>query len=216
MNWEYDKAYERHPIHTGVAVFADGSMLKTHDIYNPLPKFMKEADLIFTDPPWNQGNLRSFYTKADMTYTPFNLYDDFYTILFKRIAEINPKVCYIEVGKDHLANFIIKMRELYKYVTFYNSSYYHRKDNICYVVRGSNNAAKPKLDFMDEENIIEWICANEEYTCIGDLCMGRGLVAINAFKNGHKFVGTELNHKRLSVTIESLVTLGAKYNIKND
>ena len=57
---------------------------------------------------------------------------------------------------------------------------------------------------MDEENIIEWICENEEFECIGDLCMGKGLVGINAHKNGKRFVGTELNHKRLSVLLEKI------------
>ena len=96
------------------------------------------------------------------------------------------------------------MRKQYKYVTFYNSSYYHDKNKICYIVRGSKNFRKPRLDYMDEENIIEWICANEDYECIGDLCIGRGLVAVNAYKNNKRFVGTELNHKRLSVLVEKI------------
>ena len=41
---------------------------------------------------------------------------------------------------------------------------------------------------------------------IGDLCMGRGLVGVNAYKNGKRFVGTELNHKRLAVLLERIVT----------
>jgi uncharacterized protein (DUF2344 family) len=45
---------------------------------------------------------------------------------------------------------------------------------------------------------------NEEYNVIGDLCMGRGLVGLNAYRNGKRFVGTELNHKRLSVLIEKV------------
>ena len=55
---------------------------------------------------------------------------------------------------------------------------------------------------MDEEDAISYICENEDYTSIGDLCMGRGLVAINAYRNNKKFVGTELNYKRLSVPIK--------------
>ena len=60
---------------------------------------------------------------------------------------------------------------------------------------------------MDEEDIIEWVCANEEYECIGDLCMGQGLVGVNAYKNGKRFVGIDLNHKRLSVLIERIKKL---------
>ena len=36
--------------------------------------------------------------------------------------------------------------------------------------------------------------------------MGRGLVGVNAYKNGKRFVGTELNHKRLAVLLERIVT----------
>ena len=137
-------------------------------------------------------------------------------MLFQRIEQINPNVCYVEVGKESLADFVYKMRSLYKHVTFYNSSYYHKAVNLCYIVRGSIKASRPRLDGKDEEDIIEWICANEKYSCIGDLCMGRGLVAVNAFKNGHKFVGTELNHKRLSVALKNLVDMGAEYKIEEE
>lgn len=209
--WNYGNAYKRHPIADNeIVVFDNGSKIKVHDIFDPLPEFMKEADLIFVDPPWNLGNLNSFYTKADRddykdSFIPF------YKRLFECIAEINPRTCYVEIGKEHLADFIIEMRKLYKYVTFYNSTYYHNKDKLCYIVRGSNKFNKPKLDGMDEEDIIAWVCENEEYDVIGDLCIGRGLVAVEAYKNGKKFVGTELNHKRLSVLIERVVFLGATY-----
>ena len=209
--WNYGNAYKRHPIADNeIVVFDNGSKIKVHDIFNPLPEFMKEADLIFVDPPWNLGNLNSFYTKADR-----NDYKDsfipFYKRLFECIAEINPKTCYVEIGKDYLADFIIEMRKIYKQVTFYNSSYYHRKNNMCYVVRGSNKRKKLPLDYMDEEDIIAWVCENEEYDVIGDLCIGRGLVAVGAYKNEKKFVGTELNHKRLSVLVERVLDLGATY-----
>lgn len=202
--WNYGGAIDRHPLNDGdTVIFEDGSKVKVHDIFDPLPSFMKEADLIFVDPPWNLGNINTFYTKAGIAER-IESFESFYKRLFKCIAEINPYVCYVEVGKQHLADFIIEMRKIYKYVTFYNSTYYHSKDKLCYVVRGSNKAKKPKLDYMDEENIIEWVCANEDYNVIGDLCMGRGLVGKNAHKNGKRFVGTELNKKRLAVLVEEI------------
>jgi methylase of polypeptide subunit release factors len=67
---------------------------------------------------------------------------------------------------------------------------------------------------MDEEDIITWICEHEDYSCIGDLCIGRGLVGVHATKNGKKFVGTELNHKRLSVLLENLAKSGRDYKIQ--
>lgn len=214
MKWEYGGSYKTYPIDEGQkAEFDNGTTIMVHDIFNPLPEHMKQADCLFIDPPWNIGNIRSFYTKADKILD-IDEFQVFYTRLFECVKEINPRVCYIEVGKQYLPDFIIQMRKQFKYVTFYNSSYYHRKDNMCYVIRGSNKARAPKLDYMDEEDIIDWVCREEQYGCIGDLCMGRGLVALYAYKYGRKAVGTELNKKRVSVMLEEMVKLGAQYRLE--
>lgn len=213
--WNYGGAYKRHPIEEGeTAIFDNGSMVKVHNIFDPLPNIMLNADLIFVDPPWNLGNLNSFYTKADRKDYQDN-FKDFYIRLFECIQKINPHTCYIEVGKDYLAEFIMELKKQFKYIKFYNSTYYHNKDNLCYVIRASNKYRRKKLplDYMDEEDIIKWVCENEDYQCIGDLCMGQGLVGINAYQNGKRFVGTELNKKRLAVLIEEIVKLGGSYNI---
>ncbi len=214
MKWDYGDAYKQYPINTGIAFFPDGSKLKCHDIFNPLPKFMYEADIVFVDSPWNKGNLRSFYTKAEIE-PPETDYTKFYKRLFECIEEINPKTTYCEIGKEHLADFIVEMRKIYKYVTFYNSTYYHNKKNLCYIVRGSLKKKIIPLDGMDEEDIIQWICIKEDYECIADLCMGRGLTAINSALNKKRFVGTELNHKRLSVALQRLSNIGMEYYIEN-
>lgn len=213
VEWNYGDAYKRHPIgEKQTAIFNDNSKLKVHDIFNPLPQFMLEADLIFVDPPWNIGNLNTFYTKAELQQKA-TCFEPFYKRLFECIRQISPKTCYCEIGKEYLAEFIFEMRKLYRFVTFYNSTYYHKKTNLCYVVRGSGKRVKLPLDGLDEEDIIEWVCKNEQYQCIGDLCMGKGLVAYHATVNGKQFVGTELNPKRLSVTIESVSKLGLQYRI---
>lgn len=212
--WNYGDAYLRYPIGPDqIAMFDDGSAVKVHNIFDPLPEFMRSADLIFVDPPWNLGNINSFYTKADRTDYVVS-FTTFYKRLFECIKKIKPAVCYVEVGKEYLSEFIQEMKKIYRHVTFYNSSYYHKKENMCYVIRGSSKRKKLLLDYMDEEDIIEWVCKNEEYTCIGDLCIGRGLVGVNAYKNGKQFVGTELNHKRLSVLLESLVKNGVTYELR--
>lgn len=195
MKYEYGEAYKNYPV--GDFTFPDGSRLKVHNIFDRTPDFMKEADLLFVDPPWNQGNLRSFYTKNEDILE--DTFDDFYQRLFEVIKEIKPRIAYVEIGKEHLADFIMEMRKIFRYVTFYNSSYYHSQKNVCYIIRGSFKAKKPHLDGLDEEDIIQWICENEDYETIADPCMGQGLVAYYASKSGNKFVGTEMNPKRLAV-----------------
>lgn len=209
--WNYGDAYLRHLISDNqIAVFEDSSAVKVHNIFDPLPDFMLAADLIFVDPPWNLGNLNSFYTKAERTDYQTN-FETFYKRLFECIKQIRPATCYVEVGKEYLAEFIYEMRALYKHVTFYNSSYYRKRGNICYVVRGGGKRKKLPLDYMDEEDIIAWVCEHEDCSCIGDLCMGQGLVGLYASRNGKRFVGTELNHKRLSVLLEKLSKSGRCY-----
>jgi hypothetical protein len=212
--WDYGGAYMRHPMgNKEIVVFNDGSMVQVHNIFDPLPGFMLAADLVFVDPPWNLGNLNTFYTKAEREDYQKS-FSTFYKRLFEGIAEITPATCYVEIGKEYLADFIIEMKRLYRQVTFYNSTYYHKRENICYVVRGGAKRKRLPLDYMDEEDIIAWVCANEDYSCIGDLCMGQGIVGIHAHINGKKFVGTELNHKRLSVLIERLAKKGLNYELQ--
>ena len=200
--WDYGGAFETNPIQAGeVAVWKDGSNVRVNNIFDPVPAEWKEADCIFVDPPWNLGNLNSFYTKADRDDYQES-FDPFYQRLFKIIKTVRPAVCYVEIGKEYLADFIIEMRSIYRYVTFYNSSYYHKKENKCYVIRGSMKAKKPDLDYMDEEDIINWIGENERFSCILDPCIGRGLVAMAAARNGRRFLGGELNPKRLSVLLQ--------------
>lgn len=208
MQYNYGDAYLEYPIEDEYS-FDDGSRIKVHDIFKPLPEFMKQADLVFVDPPWNLGNINTFYMKAEQDHR-LDDFEAFYIRLFECIHEIRPRVCYVEVGKQYMPYFYMQMKKQFKYVTFYNSTYYHSKDKLCYVIRGSNKAKKPALDGMDEENIIQWICENEDYDCIADLCMGQGLVGFNAWKNGKRFVGTELNPKRLSVLIKKIKQAGFK------
>lgn len=212
MRFEYGKAYERHPIAPGqCAAFDCGSLLSVADLTEGVPEYMSGADLLFIDPPWNKGNLRSFYTKAGIETDPG--YEDFLSALFRAVGEIAPRACYLEVGKQYLARFITEMHALFPRVTFYNATYYHRPENLCYIVRGSIKGRAPRLDGLDEEDAIAWVCRHEEYAAIGDLCMGRGLVATGAKRAGRVFLGTELNPRRLSVAIERVVALGGSYRI---
>ena len=200
---EYGGSYLNYPIKPAVPYIIDKNIIMASDLIDELPDFMKKADILFIDPPWNLRNLNTFYMKARLM-PKVESYEEFYEILFKRISEIKAKLCFLEIGKEYLADFIIEMKKLYKYVTFYNSTYYNNSKNLCYIVQGSEKRLNLKLDGMDEEKIIEFICKNLQYECIGDLCMGRGLVGFNSYLNNKNFVGIELNHKRLSVLLENI------------
>ena len=121
--WEYGGSYVSYPIKPAVPYTIDENIIMVHDLTEELPDFMKKADILFIDPPWNLRNLNTFYMKARLM-PKVQSYEEFYEILFKRIGEIEAKLCFLEIGKEYLADFIKEMKKLYKHVTFYNSTYY--------------------------------------------------------------------------------------------
>lgn len=199
--WEYGGAYARHDM-GGTIELPHGSRVRVCDWTRELPDFMLEADALFIDPPWNAANARSFYTKAGIDGGPIS-YPDFSARLWRRVEEIAPRHLFLEMGKQHLADHLQEARRRFPHVTFYNSTYYHRRSNKCYVIHASRERGRyAELEDMDEEHVIAWVCARHAYDCIGDLCMGRGLVGRHAYLNGRRFVGTELNPKRLAVLVD--------------
>lgn len=199
--WEYGGVYKKYNM-DGIIEIGTGKV-KVHNIFDELPGFMKEADCLFIDPPCSLGNINSFYTKAGRKDYQDDYYD-FASRLFECIKEINPAKLFIEVFKSNKDGFVENCKELYKHVDVYKTTYYHNKNNKCWVISCSNEQTKYPFDEMDEEDVIQWICKNVDYNCIGDLCMGRGLVGYHAFLNDRKFVGTEINKKRLAVLLDNI------------
>ena len=65
MKWEYGGYYKKYNM-ANIIKMPNNSKVKICDLTNKLPSFMKKADILFIDPPCNNGNLKSYYTKSDM------------------------------------------------------------------------------------------------------------------------------------------------------
>lgn len=209
MKWEYGGAYLKHDMQGEIALPND-SMVTVCDWTQRLPEFMKRADTLFIDPPWNSGNVRSFYTKAEL-HSPKVDFLRYSARLWERIDQIAPRFLFLEMGKEFLPEFLTEAKGRFKYVTFYNSTYYGDRKNKCYVIHATDDFKRRRyaeLEDLDEAEIIAWLCRNHDYRCIGDLCMGRGLVGRHAFLAGKSFVGTELNPKRLAVLVDFIAAAG--------
>lgn len=207
MNWEYGEVYKKYNLE-GVIELPCNSQVQVCDWLIQLPSFMRRADTIFVDPPWNTGNLNTFYTKAQKPRSGLD-FIDFSINLIERIESIAPSTLFVEMGKEHLGWWLQAASKMYKYVTFYNSTYYKKRENKCYVIHATNSYGTRRyspLEDLDEAEIIKWIAANHEYDCIGDLCMGTGLVGRRAYDNRKSFVGTELNAKRLALLLDYIAT----------
>lgn len=205
--WTYGDAWEHFPIQPGeVWGLPDGSRVAVHNIFDPLPAFMRRADLLFVDPPWNLGNINSFYTKAERT-DYLSDFGDFERVLFERIAEIAPATCYLEVGYQAVDRWQAVLARLYPCVQRWNVTYYRKHP--CHILRGGTTPTPHDYSGMDEEKVIAAVGSDEHCAVMGDLCMGRGLVGLSAYAAGKPFVGTELNPRRLAVLLQRLAKKGA-------
>jgi hypothetical protein len=208
QKWLYGDAWEEYPIEAGEVwrVLDNDSKVAVHNIFNPLPDFMHTADFLFVDPPWNKGNLTAFYTKAGRDDYVQD-FADFEQVLFQRVTEIAPRVCYLEVGRQAVDKWQEALAEFYPCVQRWDVTYYRR--NPCHILRGG--AAPLDYDYsgMDEQDVIFKAAKIEQYEVMGDMCMGQGLVGMAAYDAGRPFVGTELNKRRLANLLQKLARRGA-------
>jgi hypothetical protein len=206
--WRYGDSWEKHPIKEGEIWTYQTSHIAVADLRDPLPGFMRQADMIYCDPPWNKGNVNSFITKAGMD----SYVDDFgvfMDVLFEKIAWIAPETCYLEVGKQHQCDFMHRMGKLYPHVKSWEITYYMK--NPCYLVQGGLNPTDYNFTGLDEEHIPEIAIGVENPECVADPCTGRGLTLLAAHRHKVRFVGTELNRRRLAVAIDRAAKMGVNY-----
>ncbi len=202
--WEYGGHYHNLDM-SGIIEIGTGK-IKVHNIFDKLPEFVKSADTIFCDPPCSKVNINTFYTKADrIDYQ--DSYEPFTKRFFEVIDEIKPKQIFVEVFKSNKERFIKEFSERYPYLEIYDSKYYNRDANKCWIIQCSNQPIDIlPIQGMDEAKIIKYICEHIDFKCIYDPCIGQGLVGFYANMYGREFVGTELNKKRLAVLINRINT----------
>ena len=206
MDWTYGGLYKKYDmdgeLHIGTGI------VKVHDIFKPIPEFMKQADFVISDPPYNKSALSGFYTKAGISEKPES-FDSLVKRFFEVIDEINPKMICLEVGIPQTEMFLKYVNERFKENIIVESYYYGNKRNKCNMIFASNVGIPDSMKcvpFFDEEKFIKYLCKNIDFECVADPFMGLGLVAFYANKNGKRFVGTELNKYRLAVCVERVTT----------
>lgn len=210
--WDYDGSWYKYPIEPGELYIEKNtsSLIMVHDLFNSVPEFILSGkiDMVYVDPPWNISNLNAFYTKNKSQNK--NKFDEFIDRIFLYVNTVAPKICYIEMGFQNVKFVKDKLMRTYPIVQEWEITYY--KKNKMYLLRGGNDKVNfdftgyddsitPKLA-IENENGIESVC---------DLCSGRGLTGITAYKLGKKFYGIELNKKRFAVMINKINQLGGKY-----
>lgn len=195
----YGNSWEKYPITEGEQWKFDKSIISVNDITKGLPEYMLQADMIYCDPPWELKNVNMFNSKSGRAY--MDHFNEFYEPLFFHIERINPKVCYLQVGKPSLEIFKDKLEQQFETVQIWDILYYRKHH--CYLLRGGNDAGCD-FDFTNIDDTVTPIKAveYEKPQYVADFCAGRGLTAEACFINGSHFLGTELNRRKLAVLIE--------------
>ena len=198
--WKYGKDWENFPIREGETWCAsDGSRVTCLDwIRSPRPSWLS-ADMIYTDPPWNIGLLKSFFTKTEVTLKEDDDHDfDVFTdTLFFHIKSISPRVAFVEIGKQYVGEYEARVKQLFPIVDVYGITYH--KTEPCYLLRGSYYVSPRRYEGLDDGRTPYFACeAEQAIKAVVDLCTGRGLTAKAAHKNDMRFFGSELNERRLA------------------
>ena len=210
MKFSYGNSWEKYPIRDN-ETWTDKqskSFVTVCDITKGIPQYMLAADMVYTDPPWSLGNANCFITKAGKDNYLSN-FPEFSIAFFLRVKEISPLVCYVEIGKQNLQLFKDKLSALFPVIQEWGITYY--KKNPCFLLRGG--ATPQSYDFagLDDRKTPEAAIRAENPICVADLCTGQGLTAVAAYRIGKRFVGTELNQRRLAVAIDRINKLGGRY-----
>ena len=161
-------------------------------------------DCMWVDPPWNSGNAATFRTKAGVP-NKVDIHEllDLVFVLFKKTEGS----IYIEIGKQtfvYVYDFL-KQREG-NVIQDWDIFYYGKKP--CKYIR----SGKEKIDFdftgIDEMKVplpsFEHEIKVNNIKTVFDCCVGQGLVPTVADKLGLNFIGTDLNNRRIAVSLDKL------------
>lgn len=204
--WTYGESWEKFPINDGEVWQAGKHLLACKDITNTinLEFFGKQTfDMSYVDPPWNTGNINSFYTKAEIdekkSFIPFINH------VIDLLKLHSPDINYMEMGKQNISHVSDLIKSKSGFVTnVWDIVYYRTKP--CKLLRFSFTDEKPTTaDFsgMDDDFTPHLaISIENNVKTVLDLCTGRGLTGRTAHNLNKQFFGTELNKRRIACLLD--------------
>lgn len=215
--WLYGDAHESYPIMPNECWAVGEFEFKCANLYDldEIP-FKGDIDYAYVDPPWNQTNLQSFHTKAELT--KWVSFRKFIPHLCKLLSKVKHDV-FIEMGKQRLTFLIQEIEKSGgEVLDVWDIKYYKKRD--CHLVRACwgtpqlTDSIYAGLDFegMDDEDTplavaraIARISVQEDpknRPTLFDACTGKGLTTQAALVTRLRFVGTELHPRRLAWAIK--------------
>jgi hypothetical protein len=177
-----------------------------------------KASIFYSDPPWNDGNIRYWNTIAKRdTGKDFRVltYDELLEVLLKMIRENVQGYVFIEIGVNQKEFVIKKLEGKLFNVRAHDVSYRSGTKLLPNVLISAGTSGEfdamlqperiSKLRGAALSNYVIGRCKDLRATgIVMDPCCGLGLTAQAAINHGFKFYGNEVNQKRLEKTMGRL------------
>jgi hypothetical protein len=157
--------------------------------------------LVYSDPPWNQGNVNSFRTKAGLgraEHTWLDLYSH-----ARALAGVAP--CFLEGGVRQAPEVqaMLAGRVPFRHVIRqWPITYYRRQRAVLHYTGPDPGALDPSG--LDDDDTPVYVLARFPAGTVGDPCAGRGLTSRAAEAAGWASVNTELHPARVSAALARL------------
>lgn len=225
VGWDYGDAGDRWDVDPGSLWEVGPHRLACTDLQEreqvdaALAFFGDAPEMVYTDPPWDAGNARSFRTKAN-AQTPSI---ETRKVEFGGFIDSVIDVVSLSRGPVFMEMGVKEVERVKQHIGAHGGSvwevvpitYYRTKP--CVLIHASFSpsymngpgASIADLTGMDDDHTP--LACIERFATRGpvlDVCMGRGLTAVSADKAGKIAWGIELNPRRLAVTIDKLAERG--------
>ena len=221
--WRYGDAGDRWPVRDGdiwqvgdhVVACGDngrGASAELMDLFGA-------PDYVYSDPPWNQGNVNSFRTKAGLQPDR----DGFAQFLLTFSGVVTrARAAFIEMGRKELSTLDAAMTSRgWAQVRIWDIVYFGDKPCVLslYAPAGSSILTQVLTGDptgMDDALTPGWAvpAISKPGDVIFDPCMGRGCTAEHSSKAGRLVRGVELHPRRLACTIDKLVKVTGATPVK--
>ena len=201
--WTYGKAGDIYPVRVGEVWEVGDATFLCGDITKMPSLASWDYGLFYCDPPWNQGNMRSFRTKAALhDKMPFLEF----VRAFARLAARSRGESYMEssIHDKPESPFFPAFRDVgLRQIGSWIGTYYGRSPmSLTRWVRAGAAPVKAadalNLTGVDDEHMPDKVLAAYPPMTVFDPCVGQGLTARAAYRTGHRFIGVELHPRRLA------------------
>ena len=158
------------------------------------------ATLVYSDPPWSQGNLASFRTKAGLGRADHTWLDLYGRIV--ELAELRP--CFIEGGLAQSATVQAMLAQAIAGQAGYETrcwpiTYYRRHPAVLHYAGPAIGELDPAG--LDDDDTPGYVLSRFPAGEVADPCAGRGLTSRAAHKAGWSSVSVELHPQRMSAAM---------------